>query len=45
METMLIKKLKLALIVAIVVDIISLILYYPEIYLGAFMLVFDGHID
>ena len=33
---MLIKKLKLALLVAVVADIIALILDYPEVYLGAF---------
>ena len=35
---MLIKKMKLTLIVAVVADIIALILYYPEIYQGAFSL-------
>lgn len=35
---MLIKKLKLALGVAVVVDIIALIFKYSEIYLGAFTL-------
>jgi hypothetical protein len=35
---MLIKKLKLALIVVVVADIIALIFDYPAIYLGAFSL-------
>ena len=38
MKTMLIKKLKLALLVAVVADIIVLILDYPDVYLGAFSL-------
>jgi hypothetical protein len=38
MKTMLIKKLKLALEMAVVVDIIALIFKYSEIYLGAFTL-------
>ena len=40
---MLIKKLKLVLIVAVVADIIALIFYYPEIYLGAFNLGLDNY--
>jgi hypothetical protein len=38
MKTMLIKKLKLALIVAVVTDIFALIFAYPTVYLGAFSL-------
>ena len=39
METMRIKKLKYALIVAIVIDYIALIFDYSTIYLGAFSLI------
>jgi hypothetical protein len=44
METMLINKLKLAMIVVVVAELITLILYYPEIYIGAFNLGLDNDI-
>ncbi len=41
MKTMLIKRLKLALSVVVVADIIALLLDYPIIYSGAFSLGLD----
>jgi hypothetical protein len=43
MKRMLIKRLKLALKVAVVVDIIVLIFEYPTIYFGAFSLGLSTH--